>query len=326
MSIKSLPIPNGFFKDYDQPLTLSYELFGQPLGEAPVVVINHALTGNSSVAGIKGWWNRLVGADLTINTKVFTILAFNIPGNGYDGNEISNYTYFTTKKVAEMFWYGLDQLGISQLYALVGGSLGGGIAWEMALQRADTVQHLIPIATHYKASDWLIGNTHIQELILKNSSRPVYDARVHAMLLYRTPQSLTDKFGGTFHEESNRFEVEHWLDHHGKTLEQRFTKSSYQLVNHLLKTIGRSTTHDRLISYIKTTRAQIHIIAVSTDYMFTNEEQFELFTTLKKYKKEVWFHSIKSPHGHDAFLMEYNQLHHFLKPLFAAHQLKTAFK
>ena len=72
-------------------LKLSYQLFGNPLGTAPVVLVNHALTGNSNVAGKDGWWQDLVGEDKVIDTKLYTILSFNIPGNGFDGFVIENY-------------------------------------------------------------------------------------------------------------------------------------------------------------------------------------------------------------------------------------------
>ena len=67
-------------------IKLSYQVFGQPLGKAPIILVNHALTGNSDVAGDKGWWKELVGDDKVIDTKLYSVLAFNIPGNGFDGN------------------------------------------------------------------------------------------------------------------------------------------------------------------------------------------------------------------------------------------------
>ena len=70
---------------HDFPLT--YEVAGPRLGTAPLVLVNHALTGNSSVTGEKGWWNELISEAGAISPKHYTILAFNIPGNGYDGRE-----------------------------------------------------------------------------------------------------------------------------------------------------------------------------------------------------------------------------------------------
>ena len=65
-------------------IQLSYQVFGQALGNAPIVLVNHALTGNSNVAGEDGWWKDLIGNNKVIDTKLYTVLAFNIPGNGFD--------------------------------------------------------------------------------------------------------------------------------------------------------------------------------------------------------------------------------------------------
>ena len=73
-----------------EEIVLSYQVFGKALHSAPIVLVNHALTGNSHVAGADGWWNDLVGEGKTIDTQKYTVLAFNIPGNGYDGFVIEN--------------------------------------------------------------------------------------------------------------------------------------------------------------------------------------------------------------------------------------------
>ena len=81
-------------KAFYKTINLSYQTFGKPLGTAPVVLVNHALTGNSNVAGKDGWWKALIGKNKVIDTNVYTVLAFNIPGNGYDGFVIENYKDF----------------------------------------------------------------------------------------------------------------------------------------------------------------------------------------------------------------------------------------
>ena len=69
------------------PINLSCQVFGDLQSENPVVLVIHALTGNSNVSGANGWWNDLIGPKKIIDTNRFTVLAFNIPGNGYDGKE-----------------------------------------------------------------------------------------------------------------------------------------------------------------------------------------------------------------------------------------------
>ncbi len=288
-------------------LPLSYQLFGKPLGTAPVVLINHALTGNSEVAGASGWWSALVCPKGVIDTERFSVLCFNIPGNGYDGFIIENYKDLVARDIAKIFLKGLEHLGIESLYALIGGSLGGGIAWEMAVLQPKITQHLIPIATDWKSTDWLIANCQIQEQILTNSKEPVHDARMHAMLCYRTPASFKNRFQRSVNEELAVFNVESWLLHHGKKLQERYQLASYKLMNQLLKTIdvtrGRSSRE-----VLESIQAEIHLIGVDSDLFFTAEENRETQRDLAAVHPHITYNEINSLHGHDAFLIEYKQL------------------
>lgn len=316
-------LQNGSHKRW---LPLYYQVFGQPIGTAPVVVVNHALTGNSQVIGLNGWWNALIGVGKTIDIDFYTVLAFNIPGNGFDGNPenlILNYKDFTAKDIALLFWEGLRFLGIHEVFALIGGSLGGGIAWEMAFLKPKNIQHLIPVAADWKASDWLIANVLVQDKILNNSENPVHDARLHAMLLYRTPQSLKAKFNRSKIDNQELYQIESWLLHHGQKLENRFALEAYKLMNHLLKTIGESTNCGQFIGFAKQTTANIYLIAIDSDYFFTADENRETYEIMKCVNQNVSYHEIHSIHGHDAFLIEFEQLNDILKNTFTTTKLKT---
>ncbi len=233
LQLKNYTTHNGVSQD----IALSYQLFGKALHTAPIVLVNHALTGNSNITGDEGWWASLIGVGKCIDTHSYTILAFNIPGNGYDQFVIDNYKDFVAGDVARIFLLGLQQLNIKKLFAIIGGSLGGGIAWEMAALDPKLTEHLIPVASDWKSTDWLIANCQIQEQFLINSKQPVHDARMHAMLCYRTPESFKERFKRSTNEELQVFNVESWLMHHGKKLQERFQLSAYKLMNQLLKTI-----------------------------------------------------------------------------------------
>lgn len=305
-------------------VNLSYQLFGLALHTAPIVVINHALTGNSNVAGEGGWWNDLVGKNKVINTEKYTILAFNIPGNGYDEFVIENYKDYEARDIANIFLLGLEKLKIKQLFALVGGSLGGGIAWEMAVINPAVTKHLITIATDWKSTDWLIANCQIQAQFLSNSDNPVHDARMHAMLCYRTPASFKKRFQRSINEELEIFNVESWLLHHGKKLQERFQLSAYKLMNQLLKTID--VTKGREADVLDTIKANIHIIGVDSDLFFTAEENKETHKQLALTHSNVTYNEINSVHGHDAFLIEYQQLGKIIGPIFNQSSKKNKMK
>lgn len=301
---------------YYASINLSFQVFGQALHTAPIVLVNHALTGNSQVVGVTGWWNDLIGENKTIDTQKYTILAFNVPGNGFDDFLIEKYTDFTARDVARMFIDGIKFLQIKQLYAIIGGSVGGGIAWEMVALEPKITQHLIPIATDWKSTDWLIANCFLQEQILNNSAKPIEDARIHAMLCYRTPESFTEKFQRTINEELAIFNIESWLDHHGKKLQKRFQLSSYKMMNQLLKTIDITRNKGSFEEIASKIEADIHIIGIDSDLFFTPRENRATYEELKKYKKNVSYQEIVSIHGHDAFLIEYKQLDNLLASIF----------
>ena len=298
---------------------LSYQLFGCPLHTAPIILVNHALTGNSNVSGENGWWSSLIGPNKTINTKIYTILAFNIPGNGFDGkheNLVKNYKDFTAKDIANIFLMGLKYLEISKLHSIIGGSLGGGIAWEMLVTNPKIAKYLIPIASDWKSSDWIIANCLIQEQFLINSSQPIKDARMHAMLCYRTPDSFEKRFERSKAKGSKLFNIELWLIHHGEKLQKRFQLSAYKLMNQLLKTIDITSFEKDILNLLPSIEAEIHIVGIESDLFFVSKKNIQVIDLVKRFKRNIYYHQINSIHGHDAFLIEYDQLDSILSPIF----------
>jgi homoserine O-acetyltransferase len=141
------------------------------------------------------------------------------------------------------------------------------------------------------------------------------DARMHAMTLYRTPESLTSKFQRTEASKS-RFNVESWLDYHGKALNQRFNLSAYKLMNQILKTIDITRGKDSFVEVVRSIKSSIHIVTISSDLFFKTEENWNTYVDLKLIKDNVSISEIKSIHGHDAFLIEFEQLTKILNPIF----------
>lgn len=292
-------------KEYHIPL--SYELFGKDLFTAPIILINHALTGNSNVSGEKGWWKQLIGDGQVVDTKKYTVLCFNIPGNGYDNFLIEDYEDFTPADIANIFLKGLEILHIETLYAIIGGSLGGGIAWEMLSKKPELAEVFIPIACDFKTHDWLHAQCLVQKFLLNDKDEPLQKARIHAMLCYRTPQSLNDRFQNKYNKDKQRLESEDWLVYHGNALNDRFSLKAYRLMNHLLMNIN---TEEAMLEKIQ---ARMHMISVDTDLFFPASEIRMCFERLTEKNKNVSYHEIQSIHGHDAFLMEYQQLNTIIK-------------
>ena len=308
-----------------QQITISFQIFGPEIGNAPVVLVNHTLTGNSQVTGENGWWKEVVGPGKTIDTDHYTILAIDMPGNGFTGNPehlIHNYREFTLHDYARMYVRVLDVLGIDHVFAAIGGSIGGALAWEIAVYRPDLIKHLIPIASDYKATDWVLAHCKVQDQILNNSVTPVQDARQHAMTFYRTPQSFTQKFRRS-KNENLEFNIHSWLSHHGEKLEKRFQLASYKLMNHLLTTMDISAGTGQYLDFAAKIEGDIHIVTIDSDSFFLAEENWETYVELSLFKNNISINEIKSVHGHDAFLIEDTQLSRFLKPIFQQEKLKN---
>lgn len=304
-------------------LSLNYEIFGVPIGSSPIIVINHSLTSNSSVNGVNGWWNEIVKENGPIDTSLYTIIAFNIPGNGYgekDTNYIENYKDFTVRDIARIFWEGLFYLKITKIHALIGVSLGGAIAWEMATLQPERIDNLIPIATDWKATDWVIANSLIQDQILNNSANPIVDARLHATLLYRTPEYLNQSFRREKQESATLHQIEEWLFENGNQLKKRHQLSAYKLMNHLLKTNDITRNRQSFQNVVATIKSNIHLIAIDSDYLFIAKETRKTYRDLKSIKQNVSYNQIQSVHGHDAFLIEFNQLSNILTPILQYHK------
>ena len=296
---------------------LTYEIFGLPIGDAPIVLVNHALTGNSTLVGENGWWNPIIGKEKLIDTEKYSVLAFNFPGNGYDGILIENYKDLILRDIAKVFLIGLDKLNIKSLFAIIGGSIGGGLVWEMAALAPDLAKNLIPVACDWKSSDWLLANTRLQHQILNNSSNPVHDARIHAMLCYRSPKSFDKKFDRSINEGLNIFNIESWLLHHGEKLQKRFQLSSYKLMNHLLSTIDITSGEEKkFLDIVSKIKGSLYIVSVDSDLFFTDYHNRNTFYKVCKVKDNVFYCPIKSVHGHDAFLIEFDQLKELLSDIF----------
>ena len=297
-------------------INLSYQLFGKQLGDAPIILVNHALTGNSNLTGKNGWWKEVIGKNKAINTKKFTIISFNIPGNGFCSNDFYAPNKFHLGDIANLFILAIEKLKIKKLHSIVGGSIGGCLTWEIAVKKPNLAKFIIPVASDWKARDWMIANTYLQDRILNNSKNPVQDARIHAMTFYRSPKSLNKRFEESFNESKGVYNVESWLDHHGTKLNERFSLNSYKMMNQLLRSTDITRGGRDFIEITSNINSEIHLICVDSDIFFLPDDDRKTFDLLSKHKKDTFCHEINSIHGHDAFLIETKQISNIFTKIF----------
>lgn len=295
-------------------VSLSYQTFGLQLGKGPLVVVNHSLTGDSNISGDNGWWSELIGSKKMINTDKFCVMCINIPGNIQEKRGFNYGNKWILSDVAKLFVQLLKNLGVRKVHSLIGGSIGGGLVWEMGLLDENFFENLIPVAADYKASDWLISNTYFQNLILKNSKNPVFDARLHAMLSYRNPKSINRRFKIKSNDLNERKVID-WLNHHGNKLKEKFSLKSYIHMNHLLSSIGYNY-ENKFLKLITKNKSKIHLVGVNSDLLFPNFEIENTYDLLSAIKKNIYYYQIQSDHGHDAFLIEFKQMKSKLNHIF----------
>lgn len=299
-------------------LDISYQVYGQPLHTAPIVLVNHALTGNSTVTGENGWWPTIVGFNKVIDLNTYTVIAIDIIGNGNSQRVIENYSDFVLKDIAVLHNILLEHLKVTDIFACVGGSIGGGLGWELSILNPNLIRYLIPIATHWQATDWVIAQTFVQNSILTNSLHPLEDARKIAMLLYRTPESITQKFNQEKEESSGLYKTEAWLNYHGKALAKRFRPQAYRMVNHLLSTLNITRDNINFSTAVQNFKSTVIQVGIDSDLFFKAEDNKKTKQLLDQAGITNEYHEIKSIHGHDAFLIEHDQLTQILKPIFNA--------
>lgn len=246
-----------------------------------------------------------------IDLDRFSVLCFNVPGNGYFEKESEPLSHLSTNDVARLILKGLEFLKIKELHSVIGGSIGGALAFQLLVIAPGLSKKLIAIACDYRTTDWLYAQCLIQEHLLSQEQNPLEKARAHAMLLYRTPQSFNERFQNACDNSTNKRASLSWLEHHGNQLRNRYTLQAYRQMNRLLQRLEVKS------SELLSIQADIHLIGIDTDLLFPASDMRACYDFLKTKQKNVSYQEIRSPHGHDAFLMEYPQLIQLLKPLYS---------
>lgn len=310
--ISNLKTVNG--KNYTD-FKITYQIFGRKLHQAPIVLVHHALTGNSDLLSEeRGWWKEIVGENKLIDTKHYTVIAFDMPGNGYGGYLLKNYNDFCFRDMVNAMIIALKDLGVNKVYASIGGSIGGFIPWQIAIAEPEFAEYIVPVATHWQTNDWVLAYAYVQEQLLLHSKRPLFDARIMGMILYRTTQSLNKKFERT-KNKNGMFNIASWLEHHGNKLEQRFDIQAYKTMNNLL--FSTNPVGDKPFEEVaKKIKAKIIQINIDSDILFPVKEALKTKKILDELKVKNEYYEIKSEHGHDGFLIEHKQISEFLNKIF----------
>jgi homoserine O-acetyltransferase/O-succinyltransferase len=286
-------------------------------GHGPVrVLLLHALTGGPDAAdapGVKGWWGPMFEPGAPLAAEAATVFTPNLAGScyGYEGPEPPSG--YTTRYQASLLaqWLRAEDLTFD---ALLGGSLGGMVALELALQEPGRFKSVGVIGCGARADAWLWGTNEIQRAILASptlgDAEAIALARRAAMLTFRSPEGLAGRFRDP---EAMRS----WLAYHGDALARRFTRGAYLALLEAMD--GHDVGHGRggLLEALGQLGATLHVLGLEGDRLFSRESLDELIDTARRAGRLGSARWVKSAQGHDAFLIEWDQVSAWLKEVLA---------
>ena len=283
------------------------------IGQGPVkVLLLHALTGGPDAAdrpGGEGWWGPLFAEGAPLAEARTTVWCPNLPGSCYGSVGPSNLPAFPAVSprdlaAALLKWIEAEDLSFD---ATLGGSLGGMVALELAALAPGRVGTLGVLGCGGRADAWLRASCHVQRRILEleiPDAEALAATRRVAMLGFRSGASLEARFpeGG---EAA-------WLDHHGEALSLRFDRRSLHTLLGAMAAFDLGRGRGGLRWALARLEAPLHLLGIPSDTLFLPELVTELAQAAEAAARLGSLTWLDSPHGHDAFLIEWAQVSQWL--------------
>jgi homoserine O-acetyltransferase len=335
---------------YLPQIQVSFESWGalNPARDNAVLVI-HPMTADCHVTGeylgqFTGWWEALVGPGRAIDTDRFFVVCPNLIGGCYgttgprfpsvNGEPyLDQFPLLTPRDIMHVQRLFLEALSVRRLYLAIGPSMGGMIAWEWAIEGSDLVDHVAIVAAPTRTSPHQIGLNWLQrrgiELDFTENEQVATQGQMVArgvgMLSYRSPTGLEEKFGrewfrppGSTLRERGMFNVESWLRHHGRRITKRFDPYTYLLFSRAMDLHDVSEGRGDLVSALDRVTCRTLVLGISSDYLYPPDEVKQGADVLAHLGRDVRYDEIRSPNGHDAFLLDTDQIATFLERFLAA--------
>ena len=302
-------------------LVVAYRHDGVPIGDGRQILVVHALTGSADATG--DWWAPLIGPGQVLDTEKFGIICMNLLGSRYgtsgpiSRNAVTGKPYgrafprVTVRDQARAQWRLLDALGIGKLALAVGGSLGGMVALEVALERPGEISRVVPIAAPSRIGQLAMGWDNIQlEIVDKLGMEGLDLARQLAITTYRSEIDFEQRFAGRV-EADGTPSVVSYLRHQGQKLLERFDEDTYRTLVWAMDThdIGRDrggavAALRRLAAY----GTRLTGVGIEGDILYGTNQVREMVEAATAAGMDAAYREIHSTKGHDAFLVEWDQL------------------
>jgi homoserine O-acetyltransferase/O-succinyltransferase len=321
------------------------------------VLVVHALTGHAHAASGgssgdpgEGWWEGLIGPGRCLDPARWFIVCANLLGSCYGSNGPgepdpvtgrvpgSEFPVVTTRDMARAQKRLLDHLGVPSLALILGGSLGAMVVWEFLAEYPGIARAAAPIAGAPRASAWVIALNAVARRAVEadpdwrggryegaGPERGLALARQIAMISYRTAELFEERFGRERADGSeeqtlssgNAFEVERYLAHHGSKLVGRFDARAYLALTRAMDLHDMGRGRETLERALAPIRTRVLCVGIDSDVLFPAREMRDAASLLIRCGVDAGYGEVSSRFGHDAFLVEFDQLAALIGPLLA---------
>lgn len=333
---------------------LVYETYGTlNADKSNAVLICHALSGTHHVAGkyaetdkYPGWWDNLVGPNKPLDTNKFFVIGVNNLGgcHGSTGPTSinpssnqkwgSNFPIVTVEDWVKSQALLADHLGIKQLAAVVGGSLGGMQALQWTIAYPERVKHALVIASAPNLTAQNIAfNEVARQAIITDPEfhggdyyahnvlprRGLRIARMLGHITYLSDDAMGAKFGRKLKDTVKysfdaEFEMESYLRYQGDKFAGEFDANTYLRMTRALDYYDPALDYDGdLSSALKNVSANFLVVSFTSDWRFSPARSREIVKALLDNERTVSYAEVTAAHGHDAFLMPDTHYHHILR-------------
>ncbi|MCK9555789.1 homoserine O-acetyltransferase [bacterium] len=336
------------------PVDVCYETYGKLNSRKDnAVLVAHALSGDAHAAGLHsaddkkpGWWDIFIGPGKAIDTDKYFVICSNIIGGckGSSGpgsiNKKNNKPYGTTfppitvRDMVNVQKRLIDHLGIKNILAVIGGSLGGMQVLQWAVDYPAVVKSAIVIASTAKLSaqgiafnavgreaitsdpNWFKGDYYDKG---KNPEKGLAIARMIGHITYLSEDAIEQKFGRKTKADKDavngdspamvdftqdEYEIESYLSYQGDSFVKRFDANSYLYISKAMDAFDLYRDYGSLENAFKDVKSGFLIVSYTSDWLFPTWQSKEIVKALKANNISVTYYNIKSESGHDSFLVE----------------------
>lgn len=312
------------------------------------ILILHALSGDAHAAGFNnpherqpGWWDIMIGPGKAFDTRKYFVICSNVIGGCKGSTGPSSINPATGQPYALSFPMVtihdmvnaqrelIDHLGIDQLLCAVGGSMGGMQVLQWVVSYPERIRLAIPIATTSKLSAQGIAFNEVGRQAIQSDPhwkdgeyygktiprRGLAIARMVGHITYLSDRSMHHKFGRKLQDKTEYgydfrtdFQVESYLRYKGDHFVDRFDANSYLYISKAMDYFDLAQPHGSLDKAFAKVGAKFLVISFSSDWLFPSYQSKEIVSALRHVGAEAIYTEIQTDYGHDAFLLESEQL------------------